>query len=251
MKKVIITALLIVLLMGCQSTAGDKKTSLRISAASSLTSVLKEIAVNFEEKTDYDLIMNFNSSGKLARQIEKGAPGDVYLSASEKWMDYALEKGLVTSKSVRTVLDNRLVLAVPPEGEKSLDLSDLASSHVTKFAIGDPASVPAGKYAKEALKQKGLWKEVQSKAVYAKNVRQVAAYVESGNVDAGLVYRSDVAALDGLQTAILIREELHSPIHYFGAVIASSDQKEAAREFLTYMKSEQVKEIYEQYGFDG
>ncbi|MBS4162258.1 molybdate ABC transporter substrate-binding protein, partial [Klebsiella pneumoniae] len=140
---------------------------------------------------------NFGSSGALQQQIEQGAPADLFFSAAEDKFDRLVEKGLISKIDSVKLLENTLVLIVPKgKAQQVSGFEDLTKSGVEKLAIGTPESVPAGKYAKETLTNLHLWSKVQSKIVYGKDVRQVLSYIETGNADAGVVYRTDALTSD-------------------------------------------------------
>jgi len=168
-----------------EGTGSDSKTEIIISAAASLKDALAELETKFEgEHKNIDLTFNFAASGTLQKQIEQGAPADLFFSAGEKQMKTLSEKKLVGASEV--ILKNALVLVVPKEGvEVPAELKDLSKETYKKIALGEPETVPAGSYAKQALTKGEIWDIVQSKIVFAKDVRQVLTYVETGNTDAG------------------------------------------------------------------
>ncbi|WP_028781927.1 molybdate ABC transporter substrate-binding protein [Thalassobacillus devorans] len=238
----------LLVLTGCQEGNQTGAPELRIAAASSLAGVMKPIETDFEEQTGIQLTMNFGSSGTLAQQIGQGAPSDVYISASEYWMNDAIQNGLMDEKSIVKVMSNRLVLAVNDAGD--IELQELPADTVSQIAIGDPASVPVGMYAKQALKSLGLWENVQGKLVYGKNAQQVAAYVESGNVDAGIVYQSDAIKSEELKTAGTVSNTHHKAIIYPAGIVKESQHKEAAEEFLKYLQSDEAQKTIKEFGFE-
>lgn len=224
--------------------------SLTVSAGISLKDALEEIQAAYaKEKPGVSLTFNFGSSGMLQQQIEQGAPVDVFLSAAPRQMDALDAKGLLLPGSRRNLLRNRLVLVVAKNGKGISSFADLARGDVKLVAAGDPASVPAGQYAQEALTALKLWEAVKGKAVLAKDVRQVLTYVETGNVDAGLVYRTDALASARVRIVAEAPEGSHSPILYPAAVVRSTKQPAAAREFVEYLSGKKSREIFEKYGF--
>ncbi|MFG6116297.1 molybdate ABC transporter substrate-binding protein [Halobacillus sp. MO56] len=249
MTRKIMTAIIgLLVLTGCQENNQAGKAELRIAAASSLTGVMKQIETDFEAQTDIQLTMNFGSSGTLVQQLEQGAPSDIYISASEYWMKEAIENGLIDEKSIASVMANQLVLAVNDSSD--IILEKLPTDAASQIAIGDPKSVPAGMYAKQALESLGLWEDIQGKLVYGKNAKQVAAYVESGNVDAGFVYQSDVVKSHKLRTADKINKAHHTAITYPAGIVKESQQKEAAEELLEYLHSDEAKQTIKEFGFE-
>lgn len=224
--------------------------TLTIAAAASLQDALNAIQIEYEAANpEITLVYNFGSSGALQQQIEQGAPVDVFLSAAPKQIDALDAKGLLLADSRKDLLKNSIVLVTPLNKQDVTRFEDLAKDTVTKLSIGDPASVPAGQYGKETLESLGLYSTVEPKIVFAKDVRQVLSYVETGNVDAGLVYASDAKISDQVQVVATAAEETHSPIIYPGAVVADSPQPEAATAFLNFLTTDEAIAIFETYGF--
>lgn len=255
-NKLIIIALLFitVLVSGCgtDNLNEDVDIELIISAASSLTDALDEVKASFE--TDYPniiLTFNFGGSGKLAQQIDKGAPVDVYLSASQKFMDQIHSKGVIDENTRTNFVSNHLVIVTKKDNILDLNsFEDIATEDVELIAIGDPESVPAGRYAKEIFNSLQLWDKSQDKFVLAKDVRQVLTYTESGNVDIGIVYYSDALISKQVKIIATADEKWHQPIVYPAAVIKNSKHKDSAKFFLEYLTSDKGKNIFEKYGFN-
>ncbi|HEY2139312.1 MAG TPA: molybdate ABC transporter substrate-binding protein, partial [Chthoniobacterales bacterium] len=180
----------LVLLLAGLTAAIAEGGELFVSAAASLTNVMKEVSSGFEKQSGVKVVLNFGASNMLARQIEEGAPADVFLSADETQMD-RLEKQIV--KETRSdLLTNRLVVVVRADSQLQIgSLSDLTNATFGKIAVADPRAVPAGVYAREALTSAGLWEKVATKIVPTENVRTALAVVETGNADAGFVYKTD------------------------------------------------------------
>ena len=221
---------------------------LLVSAAASLTDAMNDIAKAYNaEQKDVKVTFNFGSSGSLQQQIEQGAPADIFLSAATKQMNALDDKGLIIKDTKKNLLKNRMVLVVPKGSTNIKDFSDLTKAKV--IALGEPESVPAGKYGQELLTKLGLWDKLSSKMVYAKDVRQVLAYVESGDADAGIVYRTDALISDKVKIAATADEKLHSPVVYPGAVIKASKNPQAARDFVQFLSSDKAETIFEKYGF--
>ena len=222
---------------------------LNISAAASLTDAAKELEQLYkEEHPEVKLVYNLAASGTLQKQIEEGAPADVFISAGKKQMDALQEGGFIVNDSRQNLLGNELVLIVPKDS-KIETFDDLFTDKAAKISIGTPETVPAGKYAQEALITLKLWEPIQPKLVMAKDVRQVLTYVESENVDAGLVYRSDTIGSEKTRIAAAAPADSHSPIVYPMAIVAASQQQEAAQEFVTFLTGEKAKIVFEKYGF--
>lgn len=229
----------------------DKKTELFVSAAASLTDALDELKSSFEnEHPEIDLTFNFGSSGKLAQQIEQGAPADVFLSASEQDMDKLQEKHLIQNESRLEFAENSLVLIT--KEDQSFNISSfekINSEKIDHLAIGEPESVPAGRYTREVLEHLKLWEPLQNKLVLGSDVRQVLTYVESGNADIGVVYSSDALTSDKVKVLDEAKPDWHEPIIYPGAITSTSEHAQEAQLFLDYITSAHGKEILHKYGF--
>lgn len=250
MKK-LIAILCLVILSAC---SGGENTSqgtkqLRISAASSLTNVLTEIKVLYEkDHPSTSITINYGSSGTLLHQLEQGAPTDLYFAASTNWMGEAEKKKLIVRESVREIVQNRLILASPSDSD--LTIKDLSSEKVSQFSMGDPNSVPAGQYSRQVLESHGIWDEVKEKAVYGKNVRQVASYIQSNNVDVGFIYQSDLVALDHLHKIQVVKETDHNPILYPIGVVQGSKNQLEAKQFIEFLQRKEALKVFEAYGFE-
>ncbi|QHE51301.1 molybdate ABC transporter substrate-binding protein [Pontibacillus sp. HMF3514] len=249
MKRFILFILFVILLTSCnQRDPSSQQASLRISAASSLTTVMKEIKKQYEKKhPDQEITIQYASSGTLAHQLIQGAPSDIYISASEYWMDKVVQEGLIQQEDVFPLLKNRLILAT--HQGKEIKISQLTNESIDQFAMGDPESVPAGAYAKQALEHAKVWETVKDKAVYGKNVRQVASYIQSQNVKAGFVYQSDVQALTNVQKSQVIPEEYHETITYPMGIINESKKDSSIKGFIKYLKGSEAKKVFQSYGF--
>ena len=223
---------------------------LTVSAAASMQDALKEVQTAYQQETpNMTVTLNFGSSGSLAQQIAQGAPVDVFLSASPQWMDDLAEKNQILDGSRQDLLQNTLVLIVPQDQDKVAGFEDLETDRVSKIAIGEPESVPAGRYAKEVLRAMNLFDALQPKLVYSRDVRQVLSYVETGNVDAGLVYATDALVGDRVQVVTTAPAQTHSPIVYPVAVVKDSVNSEAAQAFVDFLTTDAASAIFQEYGF--
>jgi molybdate transport system substrate-binding protein len=224
---------------------------LLVAAAASLQTALQEITplytqANRNQKIDY----NFAASGALQQQIEQGAPVDVFISAAAKQMKALQEKGLLVSGTQNNLLTNRLVLIIPKQSAVSLtDFRQLVRSQVKRISVGEPRSVPAGQYATEVLQNLGILDRVRSKFVLGNNVKSVLTAVETGDVDAGIVYITDAKASDKVKVAATADRKLHSPIVYPIAVLKSSKSPAASKQYVEFLQSNPAKAVFEQYGF--
>ncbi|OKO97216.1 Molybdenum ABC transporter, periplasmic molybdenum-binding protein ModA [Geobacillus proteiniphilus] len=230
-------------------TKPAENAELTVSAAASLQEALEEAKTAFERKhPNIRIQYNFGASGALQKQISEGAPVDLFFSAAAESFEELKKEGLIDSKHEKTVLANELVLIVPKQGEGAIQsLDDI--TRAKRVAIGIPESVPAGMYAKQTLEKAGLWEQVKAKLVYAKDVRQVLTYVETGNVDAGFVYRTDALVSDKVKIAASVPSGMHDPIVYPLGVVKTSKHLKEARELYDYLTSEQALQIFEQHGF--
>lgn len=257
MKKapVILTTLLTVaaLLLGfflpVTTTAADK-TSVRISAAVSLKNVLTTLKQSYEKSTpNVELVINYGSSGLLQKQIEEGAPVDIFLSAGKKQMDQLEGAGLLLSGTRTNLLGNELVLIISKEKKSRIkNFADLVGN-AQSLSIGQPETVPAGKYAKDTLINLKLWEQLKKRTMFAKDVRQVLAYVESGNVDAGLVYRTDTVALKSGSVISVAPAGSHTAIVYPIAIMKDAKNRAAAEKFMAYLKSASGGKVFAQFKF--
>jgi molybdate transport system substrate-binding protein len=222
---------------------------LNISAAASLTDAFDEIYAEYQKESNDVINFNFAASGTLQKQILEGAPCDFFVSASKGHMDGLADADLIVPESRKDLLGNALTLIAAAEKADAVSADSLASADVASITIGEPESVPAGNYAKQTLESLGIWDAVQDKLIFAKDVRQVLEYVETGNADCGFVYRSDAALLETGVIVADMPEDSHSPIVYPAALIAGSENEAAAQAFYDYLQSDYAKGVFEKYGF--
>jgi molybdate transport system substrate-binding protein len=221
---------------------------LTVSAAASLTDAFKEMAPRFEaSKPGVTLRFNFAASGVLLQQIAQGAPVDVFVSADQETMNRGVEQKAIAADTRRDFASNSLVLITPTAGHVK-SLRELMQADVKRVAVGKPASVPAGRYSQQALESAQLWAGLSPKLVFADNVRQVLDYVARGEVEAGLVYRTDAElAKDKVHIAMTVAG--HSPVTYPAAVVADSKQAALARDFVAFLSGAEAQAILARYGF--
>ncbi|NEP43974.1 MAG: molybdate ABC transporter substrate-binding protein [Okeania sp. SIO2H7] len=245
----------LILIVGCGpgggDSSGEESIELTVSAAASLKDAIAEIETIYEEQNPHiSLTLNLASSGSLRQQIEQGAPVDVFISAAAKHTNILQEKGLIIEETRRDLLKNTMVLIVPQNNPASLNsFQDLSKGNFLQISIGEPESVPAGKYAKEVLTNLVIFDKIEAKIVYAKDVRQVLSYVATGNVDAGIVYRTDANISDGVKIVETAGENTHSPVVYPIAVIEGSKHPEAAKNLIDFMFASEANSVFEKYGF--
>lgn len=249
MTAAVIFLSIVALQPGSKANA-SKKTELIVSAAVSLQNSLRDLEADFEQShTDIDLIFNFGSSGTLQQQIKQGASADVFLSAGKQQMEALISSKIVgTSKNV---LKNRLVIVVPAGvAQQWTRIEQLVGNDIRKIAVGQPDSVPAGIYAKQALTFSKVWDRLQEKLVYAKDVRQVLTYVETGNADAGFVYRTDAMNSNKVKVAIEVPPDSHEAIIYPAGLITESKHPKEAQTFYDYLTSPSAMDIFRKHGFE-
>ncbi len=237
----------VLLFWGIGAVAAD----LVVSAAASLAATLNEARPVFEAThPGTRLFYNFAASGILARQIEGGAPVDVFISASPQPMDQLQAHRLVREGTRIGLLSNELVLVVPKGAQgRFKGFSDLSSAE--RVAMGDPGFVPAGQYAREILRHLGLWESLRPKLIYGQDVRQVLEYVARAEVDAGIVFATDAALMPDKVT-LLARAPAgsHQPVLYPASVMAQSKNPEQARAFLEFLTRPEARALFEKHGFD-
>lgn len=222
---------------------------LTVSAAASLTDALQEIESAFRRAhPGVEVRNNLGSSGTLAREIEEGAPVDVFLSAAAKPMDELEAQHLIVAGTRRNLLRNTLVLIAPRDSHIT-GFQQLSDRSVRRIAIGDPASVPAGQYGKQTLIALHLLDGLRSKLVLANDVRQVLAYVETGNADAGLVYSTDAMTSHSIRIVAVAPESTHDAIVYPAAVVAHGHNEPVARSLVEFLSTPVAKAIFTKHGF--
>ena len=237
--------------IGCSNGESDEEIELMVSAASSLSDALQEMKAPFERQhPDVTLTYNFGSSGKLVQQIEQGAPSDVFLSASEMDMDKLQGEELIVEQTRVDFAANGLVLITNKDASSAVDAFEkIAPADIAHIAVGEPESVPVGRYTKEVFDHLGLWEQLQSKLVLGSNVRQVLTHVETGNADLGVVYISDAKISDQVKVLAVADAKWHDPIIYPGALVSATEYPEEAKAFLAFLTSEEGRETLKKYGF--
>ena len=223
---------------------------LTVHAAASLTDAMKEIGTAYEKESDDKLQFNFGASSILARQIEGGAPADLFLSADEAKMDALEKKGLIIAGTRRSLLSNVLVIVVANNaGAVPKSASDLVRTEYKKIALAETHSVPAGIYAREYLQKVKLWDVLKEKVVPTENVRSALAAVESRNVEAGFVYRTDALISKKVKVAVEISAAEAPGISYPVAVMKSSREPERARKLEEYLTGPEAEAVFKKFGF--
>lgn len=248
MKNLTLTILAIAL--GLLTSLGTSAAEITVFAAASLTESLKEIAAGYEKQSGDKVIFNFGASSFLARQIEEGAPADIFFSADEAKMDGLQAKGLIVKETRKSRLSNLLVIVVASEKGAAIETpKDLATDKVKRLALAEPRTVPAGIYAKEYLQKQNLWPAVEAKVIPTENVRAALAAVEAGNVEAGIVYKTDAAISKKVKVAYEVPAKDNPAISYPMALVKDAKQAEAARKFLSHLESDEAGRVFEKCGF--
>jgi len=225
--------------------------TLNVSAASSLANVLKAIDIAYTQANpNVTISLNTGASGTLQTQIESGAPSDIFISAAAANMDSLQKEGLIINNTRKNLLNNTLVMIVPNDSTLGLtSFNDLILAKVTKIAVGDPKSVPAGTYAQSAFDELGITAQIQSKLILGANVTQVLTYVATGNVDAGLVYSTDALSSTQVKVVAQAPADINALIVYPAAIIQTTRNQIAAQAYLDFLFSDQAKALFLQYGF--
>jgi molybdate transport system substrate-binding protein len=227
--------------------------ALTVFAAASLTNAVQDVGSLWQAAGHPKVTFDFDSSSTLALQIEHGAPAAIFISADEKWMDELANRGAIVTESRADLLGNSLVLVEPKASLSPLTLAPGAKLDAVlgargRLAVGDPAHVPAGIYARQALENLGMWAALENRLAPAESVRAALRLVETGTAPAGIVYATDVKVAPSLGIAGVFPPATHDPIRYPVALIAAQDSREA-QAFLAFLHSEQAQDVFRRYGF--
>jgi molybdate transport system substrate-binding protein len=248
MKQLCSLASLVFFLICSQS--GALAEEILVSAAASLTDVLNEISKNYQSKSKNTVKFNYGPSSGLARQIDEGAPADIFFSADLPQMDNLDKKGRLEPGTRKNLLSNQLVIIVPADSKLTISSpKDLLKADVKRIALAEPSSVPVGVYTSKYLTDEGLWDQVKPKVVPVQDVRATLASVESGNVEAGFVYKTDAAVSKKVKIAYEVPIDKGPKITYPVAIVKDSKRKDAARDFMSYVQSLTAKDAFKKYGF--
>jgi molybdate transport system substrate-binding protein len=248
--RVLAIAILLAAVFAASGVIRSATEEITVSGAVSLKDALDEISKLYkQQKPGVDLRFNLGGSGTLLRQIEQGAPVDVFISASPDEMNELASKGLLLDGTRRDLVNNRVVLIVPAGKSAVATFADLAKPEVKQIAIGEPQTVPAGKYAQQVLTHLALYEKLKPKFVFGKDVRGVLTYVATGNVDAGIVYATDARVSDKVKVVQTAPDDWHSPVLYPVAVLKDSAHAVAAKDFESFLSSPQARAAFEKYGF--
>ena len=256
MRKVLLFILCLFILPGCSDDLfqkSEKEDEIIVSAATSLTDVMKELREAYKDvDPSTELTFNFGSSGKLAQQIQQGAQADIFLSADQTRMDMLDEQELIASGTRTNFATNELVLIASKDHHFTMNaLDELPSLGVQKIAIGNPDNVPAGTYAKQALQQKEIWDPtLEDTFVYGEDVHQVLTDVKSGKANVGFVFSSAITHADNVEIILRIDAGLHEDIVYPAGVTSYSLNNKKARDFISFLKSDEALSIFRSFGFN-
>jgi molybdate transport system substrate-binding protein len=220
-----------------------------VFAAASLTDALKQIAADYETTSGDKIVFNFAASGTLARQIEAGAPADIFFSADEAKADALEKKGLLVNGTRKSLLGNTLAIVTAPDAAAIHLPADLTNAAVQHIALGDAKIVPAGTYAKAYLEKLQLWPMLETKVVPCESVRAVLAAVESGNVDAGFVYKTDAVVSKKVKVVFEVPAADAPKISYPLALLKDASEPEAAKKFIAYLDSDAATALFKKFGF--
>lgn len=248
-----LTSLLIMIFLtsGAQATAAERVT---VFAAASLTEAVEEIGASYRKEAGTEVVFSFAASSVLSRQVEAGAPADLIALASPDWADYLAERGLILPETRVDPIGNRLAVIAPPGSTVALPDPPTAAAFRAalgadgRLAIGDPAHVPAGIYARQALESLGLWQDLESRLAFAGDVRGAMALVERGEAPLGIVYATDLRAVPAVRLVALLPEGSHAPIAYPFAVVAGGNTGAATR-FLQYLTGQAGLAVFARHGF--
>lgn len=233
-----------------EKAAPTQKTEIMISAAASLKNCIQDISTLYTEKNpQVTITANFGASGALQQQIEQGAPADIFFSAGIKQMNALKEKGMMIDSSIKNVLENKVVLITPKNAAALNSFEALAGNSVKRIGVGEPKSVPVGQYTEQVFQSLGLTDTLAFKLVLAKDVREVLSWVETGNVDAGVVYETDAKISKAVTICATAPEGSHKKVIYPIGVVKASKRAAEGQKFVDFLFSDTAKEVFIRYGF--
>lgn len=224
--------------------------SVQVFAAASLTGAVGELAKAYEQKTGVHVVSSFAAASTLAKQIENGAPAEIFISADQKWMDYLVERKQIDAATRKDLVGNSLVVIAPKGKGFALTVTKEFAGETAftgRLAVGDPTNVPVGIYAKEAFITLGWWTWLEKRLAPTADVRAALRLVETGEVDVGVVYATDAKSSEKVEVVAAIPGELHKPVRY--PIAATAHAGTAARAFLAFLTGAEAKPVYERFGF--
>lgn len=248
MRFALILCVLVVFLQSCTTRTASRPVEITVAAASDLTGAFEEVAKEFQAAKNIKVVFNFGSSGMLARQIENGAPFDLFASANVDYVNQLEQKGLIMPDTKKLYARGRITLWTLKDSPIRIEkVSDLTRTEVKRVAIANPEHAPYGMAAREALERSGVWEAVKPKLVYGENIRQTLQYAQTGNVEVAIVALSLSMQSDGRW--VLVPEELHKPLDQGLAVIKGAKDEGAARDFVDFILGPQGQAIMKKFGF--
>lgn len=235
-----------------EDTDDGEEIELLVSAAASLTDVMEDIEDAYQvDNPNTEITYTYAGSGTLQTQIEEGAPVDVFISAADKQMDTLEEKDLILKDTRSTLLLNKVVLITPKDSDLEINaFEDILNDNIDKVAIGDPTNVPVGQYSEEIFNNLEMMDTLKEKLVFGNDVRTVLTWVETGEVDAGLVYQTDSFTSDEVNIVSEAPEGSHKEVSYPVAVVESSKNAEESKKFVEFLTTDTAKDLFEKYGFE-
>ncbi|WP_346855078.1 molybdate ABC transporter substrate-binding protein [uncultured Draconibacterium sp.] len=250
MKKYTLYIIVLFFVFACGRKAKTESNELLAFCGASLTNVISELAENYEKENAVDIQLNFASSGTLARQIEHGAQPAVYISANEKWVDYLIQLDLLVPETKQMVAGNSLVVVVPLDSPiDSISFqSNLPELFSGRLAMGDPKHVPAGDYAQQAINNAGYADELKARILPTKDVRSALMVVELGEVEMGIVYKTDALKSEKVKIVSEVPDSLYSPVGFYASVLKTKNNKQTLG-FYEYLSSPEAKVIWLKHGF--
>ncbi|WP_163326154.1 molybdate ABC transporter substrate-binding protein [Draconibacterium mangrovi] len=250
MKKLIFYFIVFVMTFACTNKNKSQQTELLVFSGAGLTNVVTELAEIYEAENDIDIKLNFASSGTLARQIEQGAQPSVYISANEKWVDYLIDLDLVVPESKEKVVGTSMAVIVPSDSETDTItfLDQFPEQFKGRLSIGDPKHVPAGDYAWKAIESGGYADALSDRILPAKDVRSALMVVELGEVEMGIVYKTDAMKSQKVKIVSIVPDDLHPPIGFYASILKNKNN-EQTKLFYNFLTSKEAKDIWIKHGF--
>lgn len=240
-------ALLFALALGCPISLPAAEVT--VFAAASLTDALKEVGTQFEKETGTRVMFNFAASNTLARQIEEGAAADIFFSADDAQMQRLADKNHLIAETRRNLLTNTLVVIAPAENNLEIGSAAELAEKTARIALADPKMVPAGVYARGYLMRAGVWEKIAPKVIPVENVRAAAAAVEAGNVEAGIVYKTDALVSKRVRVIFEVPAAEAPEVNYPVALLREAPNRAAAEMFLRYVSADKAAEVFRRFGF--
>ncbi len=226
--------------------AAQARDTVLVFAPSSMTDVLNDAAELFERQSGAKVVLSFAGTQQLARQLDAGAPADIYITADRDWMDWAISRDLIVVDRVFPLAGNRLVVAVRNEVENWVDLNALLTEN--RFAMAEPDTVPAGRYARQALQNRGIWKAAARQAVFGDNVRTTLRRLARGEVSSAIVYGTDAAIEPRVRSLFVFPNEAHDKIIYWAAATGREPRTQALN-FVSFLKNTDAGQVFAKSGF--